>query len=53
MTKIPTAAEKSEQYENGLTELREKKKLGLLAQDEYDQLHRELIEKVYGKPKEK
>lgn len=44
-----TAAQKSEQYDNGLTELTEKKKLGLIAQDEYDQLHRELVERVYGK----
>lgn len=45
-----TAEQKSEMYDNGLTELTEKKKLGLLAQDEYDKLHHELVERVYGKP---
>lgn len=49
---IPTAEEMNERYQNGLTELMENKKLGMLAQDEFDQLHRDLIEKVFGKPKE-
>lgn len=39
-------------YQNGLTELVEKKKLGLLAQDQFDQQHQDLIERVFGKPKE-
>ena len=48
-TPQPTA-EQNEQYQNGLTELTENKKLGLLAQDEFDQLHRDLIKKVFGEP---
>lgn len=51
--RIPTAEEMNEQYQNGLTELMEKKKLGLLAQDQFDQQHQDLIERVFGKPKEK
>jgi hypothetical protein len=43
----------NEQYQNGLTELVENKKLGMLTQDQYDQQHRDLIEKVFGKTKEK
>jgi hypothetical protein len=48
----PTAEQMNEQYQNGLTELMENKKLGLLTQDQFDQQHRDLIEKVFGKPKE-
>lgn len=50
---IPTAEEMNSRYQDGLTELVEKKKLGLLTQDQYDGMHRDLIEKVFGKPKEK
>lgn len=50
---IPTAEQMNEQYQNGLTELVENKKLGMLTQDQYDQQHRDLIEKVFGKTKEK
>lgn len=42
----------NEQYQDGLTELTENKKLGLLTQDQFDQQHRDLIAKVFGKPKE-
>lgn len=40
----------NEQYQNGLTELVENKKLGMLTQDQFDQQHRDLIKKVYGEP---
>lgn len=49
---VPTAEEMNANYQNGLTELVEKKKLGLLAQDQFDQQHQDLIERVFGKPKE-
>ncbi len=39
-------------YQDGLTELVEQKKLGLIAQDEFDNMHQDLIVKVFGKPKE-
>jgi hypothetical protein len=48
----PTAEQMNEQYQNGLTELMENKKLGLLTQDQFDNQHRDLIAKVFGKPKE-
>jgi hypothetical protein len=35
-------------YDDGLTELQEQKKLGLIAQDEYDKLHDELVRKIFG-----
>lgn len=42
------AASDNEQYQNGLTELIEKKKLGLISQDQYDRQHEELIQRVFG-----
>lgn len=47
-----TAEEMNSRYQDGLTELTEQKKLGLLTQDTFDNLHQDLIEKVFGKPKE-
>ena len=45
----PTAEELNERYQNGLTELVEKKKLGLLTQDQYDKMHSELVVSIFGK----
>lgn len=47
-----TAEEMNSRYQDGLTELVEQKKLGLIAQDEFDNMHQDLIVKVFGKPKE-
>lgn len=49
---LPTAEEMNSRYQDGLTELVEQKKLGLIAQDEFDNMHQDLIVKVFGKPKE-
>lgn len=42
-----------ERYQSGLTELIEKKKLGLLSQDAYDAAHKALVTEVFGeRPRE-
>ena len=47
-TENPSAEENMALYDDGLTELQEKKKLGLIAQDEYDRLHEELVQRIFG-----
>jgi len=49
-SEIKTAEHMNTEYQDGLTELSENKKLGLLTQDQFDQQHRDLIKRVFGEP---
>jgi len=49
-SEIKTAEQMNTEYQDGLTELSENKKLGLLTQDQFDQQHRDLIKRVFGEP---
>jgi hypothetical protein len=50
--KIQRNKERKGQHDNKLTILMEKKKLGLIAQDQYDAEHAALIKEVYGEEEE-